>query len=51
MSLSVHFARPPEKDEDQFDGILHSTDEDGVPVLPDVAAGTVVSVLGWYCRT
>ncbi|KAF0300356.1 Flavin reductase [Amphibalanus amphitrite] len=44
VSLSVHFARPPEKNEDQFDGISHTTDENGVPLLPDVAAGIRCSV-------
>ena len=35
----MHFARPPERGEDQFDGISHCVDENGVPLLPDVAAG------------
>ncbi|XP_037093688.1 uncharacterized protein LOC119113487 [Pollicipes pollicipes] len=40
----MHFARPPEADEDQFDGISHTVDEHGVPLLPDVAAGIRCSV-------
>jgi len=38
VSQSMHFARPPAEGEDQFDGISHQLDADGVPLLPDVAA-------------